>query len=101
MDRSRCLMLVVSESFLLSKWCQFEMHLAQHRLIETRREKLILVLLEDICNKKQSTTLKYLMKTKTYIKWPADGTNDQKHLFWKRLKKSIISSNWDNDSSYA
>lgn len=31
MDRSRCLMLIVSESFLLSRWCQFEMHLAQHR----------------------------------------------------------------------
>lgn len=31
MDQSRCLLLVVSENFLLSQWCQFEMHLAQHR----------------------------------------------------------------------
>lgn len=31
MDRSKCLLLVVSQSFLLSQWCQFEMHLAQHR----------------------------------------------------------------------
>lgn len=32
MDQSRCLLLVVSESFLKSNWCSFEMHLAQHRL---------------------------------------------------------------------
>lgn len=31
MDKSRCLLLVVSESFIKSNWCAFEMHLAQHR----------------------------------------------------------------------
>ncbi|XP_075161469.1 toll-like receptor 9 isoform X2 [Haematobia irritans] len=30
MDRSRSLMLIISSNFLLSHWCQFEMHLAQH-----------------------------------------------------------------------
>lgn len=70
MDQSRTLLLVMSESFLLSHWCQFEMHLAQHRLLETRREQLILVLLEDIPKIKRSKTLQYLMKTKTYIIWP-------------------------------
>ena len=98
MDRSRCLLLLISENFLLSQWCQFEMNLAQHRLIETRREKLILVLLEDIPTKKQPKTLKYLMRTKTYIKWPQNGSSDEKALFWKRLKKAIISSKWENDS---
>ncbi|XP_062560790.1 uncharacterized protein LOC134225047 isoform X2 [Armigeres subalbatus] len=70
MDQSRTLLLVMSESFLLSHWCQFEMHLAQHRLLETRREQLILVMLEDIPKIKRSKTLQYLMKTKTYILWP-------------------------------
>ncbi|XP_065087548.1 toll-like receptor 6 [Ochlerotatus camptorhynchus] len=70
MDQSKTLLLVMSESFLLSHWCQFEMHLAQHRLLETRREQLILVLLEDIPKIKRSKTLQYLMKTKTYIIWP-------------------------------
>jgi TIR domain len=31
MDNSKCLLLVISESFLKSNWCSFEMHLAQHR----------------------------------------------------------------------
>lgn len=33
MDQSRCLLLVISESFLRSNWCSFEMHLAQHRQV--------------------------------------------------------------------
>lgn len=98
MDRSRCLLLLVSENFLSSQWCQFEMNLAQHRLLETRREKLILVLLEDIPVQKQPKTLKYLMRTKTYIKWPDTGSVEEKQLFWKRLKKSIISSKWETES---
>lgn len=98
MDRSRCLLLLVSENFLLSQWCQFEMNLAQHRLLETRRDKLIIVLLEDIPVSKQPKTLKYLMRTKTYIKWPALGSNSEKQLFWKRLKKAITTTKWENDS---
>lgn len=118
MDRSRCLLLLVSENFLQSQWCQFEMNLAQHRLLETRREKLILVLLEDIPERKQPKTLKYLMRwvllsfyqkniisyfvyhyrTKTYIKWPANGSKEDRQLFWRRLKKAVITSKWENDS---
>uniref|UniRef100_A0A182J6I9 Uncharacterized protein n=1 Tax=Anopheles atroparvus TaxID=41427 RepID=A0A182J6I9_ANOAO len=91
MDRSRCLMLIVSESFLLSHWCQFEMHLAQHRLMETRRDELILVLLQDIPRRKCPKTLSYLLKTKTYIKWPA-GSDGEQLLFWKRLHKSLLAA---------
>lgn len=98
MDRSRCLLLLISENFIHSQWCQFEMNLAQHRLLETRREKLILVILEDIPVQKQPRTLKYLMRTKTYIKWPVNGTSEEKQVFWKRLKKAIISSKWEQET---
>ncbi|KAL7048995.1 hypothetical protein ACKWTF_003562 [Chironomus riparius] len=98
MDRSRVLLLLISEKFLESQWCQFEMNLAQHRLLETRKEKLIVVLLEDIPPKNQPKTLRYLMRTKTYIKWPENGSNDEKQLFWKRLKKSIISTKWEHEN---
>ncbi|XP_058170221.1 toll-like receptor 13 [Anopheles ziemanni] len=94
MDQSRTLLLVISERFLLSHWCQFEMHLAQHRLLETRREHLILVILEDIPKIKRPRTLQYLMKTKTYIKWPTILA--ERNLFWDRLKKAIHDGiNWE------
>lgn len=76
-----------------------QLFLLNLRLLETRRDKLILVLLEDIPSRKQTRTLKYLMKTKTYIKWPVDPSEiEQRKLFWKRLKRAIISTNWENDS---
>ncbi|CAG4978370.1 unnamed protein product [Colias eurytheme] len=97
MDRSRFIMLIISRRFLLSQWCQFEMHLAQHRLLETRREDLLLVLLEEIPRSLRPNTLHYLMLTKTYIVWPADGHSD----FWRRLKRSLVTrtmKNMENDS---
>ncbi|KAJ6645619.1 Toll-like receptor 2 type-2, partial [Pseudolycoriella hygida] len=111
MDRSRCLLLIVSQSFLLSQWCQFEMHLAQHRLLETHRDQLILVLLEDIPKRKRPKTLHYLMKTKTYIKWPlyelttdnlgftidkeALHVEEERRMFWKRLSKALMPFDYD------
>ncbi|XP_038219817.1 toll-like receptor 1 [Zerene cesonia] len=99
MDRSRFIMLIISRRFLLSQWCQFEMHLAQHRLLETRREDLILVLLEEIPRSLRPNTLHYLMLTKTYIVWPRDGTEERE--FWRRLKKSLVTQKLksaENDS---
>ncbi|XP_061396248.1 toll-like receptor 2 [Musca vetustissima] len=94
MDRSRSLMLIISSSFLLSHWCQFEMHLAQRRMFDVCRDCLILVFLEEIPRHKRPKNLQYLMDLKTYIKWPG-GKNSNKSrqeeykIFWKRLKRSM------------
>uniref|UniRef100_A0A1B0DM30 Uncharacterized protein n=2 Tax=Phlebotomus papatasi TaxID=29031 RepID=A0A1B0DM30_PHLPP len=119
MDRSRCLLLVISQSFLLSQWCQFEMHLAQHRLLETCREQLVLILLEDVPKRKRPKTLQFLMRTKTYIRWPTPSKRrrkehvkgsdekevpdkslqEERKLFWKRLRRALIAHEWEGDSS--
>ncbi|XP_013146634.1 PREDICTED: toll-like receptor 6 [Papilio polytes] len=88
MDRSKTILLILSQKFLLSQWCQFEMHLAQHRLLETRREDLILVLLEEIPRRVRPNTLHYLMMTNTYIVWPKEEA--EQPMFWRRLNKSLI-----------
>lgn len=67
-----------------------------YRLLETRREQLILIFLGgEIPKSKRPKTLNFLMKTKTYIVWPAQGDKAEKKSFWVRLKKAIISNNWD------
>lgn len=100
-DRSRCILLVISQSFLRSQWCQFELHLAQHRLLETRREELILLFLEEIPRMKRPKTLQYLMKTKTYILWPKedDDVEGQK-LFWKRLHRAILRNTAEKEKKH-
>uniref|UniRef100_A0A1B6L1S5 TIR domain-containing protein n=1 Tax=Graphocephala atropunctata TaxID=36148 RepID=A0A1B6L1S5_9HEMI len=90
MDRSHSLLLIVSSAFVRSKWCQFEMHLAQYRLIETLRDQLVLILLEDIPRKSRPQTLHHLMMTKTYLIWPQQPSReDATELFWKRLKRAL------------
>ncbi|XP_073838360.1 toll-like receptor 9 [Musca autumnalis] len=94
MDRSRSLMLIISSSFLLSHWCQFEMHLAQRRMFDVCRDCLILVFLEEIPRHKRPKNLQYLMDVKTYIKWPGGKSNNRSRpedykIFWKRLKRSM------------
>lgn len=59
------------------------------RLLETRREDLILVLLEEIPRRLRPNTLHYLMLTKTYIVWPEKDKSEQS-VFWRRMKKSLV-----------
>ena len=47
-ESSRKTLLVVSNAFAISQWCQLELTLAQHRLLEDDRNAMILVLLEPL-----------------------------------------------------
>ena len=77
-------MIVLSRSFVESKWCRFELHLSQHRLLETqRRDALVLIVLEDVPKQKQNAGLRYLMSTRTYLAWKSDFEGQR--LFWQRL----------------
>jgi hypothetical protein len=101
------------------------------RLLETKREQMILVLLENIPKGKRPKTLQFLMKTKTYIVWPTKKNpiakfkeksktkrfdddvsrsvsvqnnkienllEEERKLFWKRLKKALVNANWESDN---
>lgn len=73
------------------------MQLAHHRLLETRREELIIILLEHIPKSKRPKTLQYLMMTKTYIQWPNNPENKvEMELFWQRVYKAIRTSAAEN-----
>ena len=47
-EASRKSLLIVSNAFAASSWCQFELTMAQTRLFEEDRDNLILFLLEEI-----------------------------------------------------
>lgn len=89
MERSRNLVLVLSQAFVMSQWCQFELHLAQHRFIESRRDRLVLVLFEPIPAYKKPKTLRYLMRTNTYLEWPGEQKPAEVDRFWTRLLHSL------------
>lgn len=66
----------------------------------------MLILLEDIPKRKRPKTLGYLMKTKTYIKWPLAAESEKsrslgedRKIFWKRLRRALIDTDWESDAN--
>ncbi len=47
-EQSRKTVLVLSNHFARSQWCQFEMTMAQHKLVDDNIDVLVLIVLEDI-----------------------------------------------------
>ena len=92
-ETSRKTILVLSRNFLGSNWCHFEMQMARSRLFRDGRDCLILVLLEDLASEEvsKSRTLRNLLDTKTYIKWPKNEADQE--IFWKQLSLSMKKAN--------
>ncbi|KAK3091594.1 hypothetical protein FSP39_021019 [Pinctada imbricata] len=86
---SRKVILVLSNNFAKSQWCQYEILLAQHRFLEEGGNSLILILLSDIKQKYMTNCLGMLLRTMTYISWTENS--EGKKLFWGKLIVSMKS----------
>ncbi|XP_026858041.2 toll-like receptor 1 [Electrophorus electricus] len=89
---------VLSNSFVQSEWCNYELFFAQHRAISVNEDSLVFILLEPIPTDslpKKFLKLRTLLRKQTYLEWPKD--EHKKTFFWSSLKailraadKSII-----------
>ncbi|ELU07995.1 hypothetical protein CAPTEDRAFT_41530, partial [Capitella teleta] len=48
LEQSRKTRLLLTNAFARNQWCQLEMTMAQHRLIEKDNDNLLLAVMEDI-----------------------------------------------------
>ncbi|KAL3248301.1 hypothetical protein MRX96_056563 [Rhipicephalus microplus] len=89
--QSRTSLFVISREFCRSRWCMFELSLAQHRLFESDRQKgLVLVKKKDVGEADMSPLLQYLTKTRTYVEIPPAGSSEAlKNLFWLQLQAAL------------
>ncbi|XP_022088658.1 toll-like receptor 4 [Acanthaster planci] len=79
--------LVLTDHFMESEWCYYEMQMANLRLVNEGRDVLVLVLLEEISDHKMTILLRQTLCRKSYLKWPKDGLGQ--HLFWERLREEL------------
>ena len=86
-DRSRKVIMVLTNKFAASQWCQFEVAMAQHRLLEEGRDVLIPVLMEEIEGRNLTARLRHVLNTKTYLAWPREENKEAK--FWGALRKAL------------
>ncbi|XP_052542579.1 toll-like receptor 13 isoform X2 [Tympanuchus pallidicinctus] len=86
---SRKTVCVMSRSYLRSEWCSLEVQLASYRLLDERRDILVLVLLEDVGDAELSAyhRMRRVLLRRTYLRWPLDPTAQL--LFWARLKRAL------------
>jgi len=64
--------------------------MANHRLFEGNRDFLILLELERLDSTRVPQHLRYLMDTRTYLEWPANGLETSSA--WRRLKARLGTS---------
>ncbi|KAF1499244.1 Toll-like receptor 2 type-1, partial [Eudyptula minor] len=91
-EKSHKTLFVLSEHFVQSEWCRYELDFSHFRLFDENNDAAILVLLEPIQSKaipKRFCKLRKIMNTKTYLEWPLE--EEQQQMFWFNLKIALKS----------
>ena len=87
MNESRMAIVVLSKHFCKSKWCKFELVIAQDRWLNNGSDALLLVMLEDLESDHMTPDLRALIRTTTYIMWTEDNLGQR--LFWDQILKTL------------
>ncbi|KAF4520267.1 hypothetical protein B566_EDAN010734 [Ephemera danica] len=85
-EKSRRVLFVLSNSFLDSEWCKWELRMATHRIFErSTSDFLVLLELERLQRERVPLSLRVLLATRTYLEWH----QNQPEVFYRRLKQSL------------
>lgn len=99
MERSRQTIFVLSENFVRSDWCRYELDFSHFWIFEGNAsgEPAILILLEPLSKDdipKRFCKLRKLMSSTTYLEWPQE--EDKVEEFWQRLHNAVRSREDDD-----
>ena len=87
-ENSHKTILILSNHFAQSQWCELEMSMAQHKLLTSQKDVLVLVLKDPIDDCYMTSRLRHLMTTQTYLAWEA-GDPQKVRRFWKALRQAV------------
>ncbi|KAM4564366.1 toll-like receptor 2 type-2 [Fundulus diaphanus] len=89
-ERSRHAVFVLSENFVQSDWCRYELDFSHFWLFEAGGDAAILILLEPLSKDdipKRFCKLRKLMSSTTYLEWPQE--EDRRPEFWRSLRNAL------------
>ncbi|XP_041635751.1 toll-like receptor 2 type-2 [Cheilinus undulatus] len=92
MERSRRTIFVLSENFVQSDWCRYELDFSHFWFFDgnASRETVILILLEPLSKDdipKRFCKLRKLMSSTTYLEWPQE--EERVGEFWESLRRAL------------
>ncbi|XP_041349533.1 toll-like receptor 2 [Gigantopelta aegis] len=90
MDQSEKIIMIVSNNFARSNWCQCEVNMALNQQFEIHKD-VIVVIREMVDRKYMFKYLKALLATTTYIEWKEDER--AKQVFRNRLQEVMTRKN--------
>lgn len=96
-DKSHRTLFVLSQHFVRSEWCKYELDYTHFRLFDHNDDTVVLILLEPIDKKtipKKFCKLRRVMNSRTYLEWPDD--DNQIPRFWQSLRTAIERPETDN-----
>ena len=87
---SRKTVLILTDNFLKSDWCMYELRMAQMESNYSRdgRDIFVIVMLENIPNDSMPLDLLRLIQSQTYIEYPVNPQD--RELFWNQVKDAIL-----------
>ncbi|CAL8287711.1 unnamed protein product [Merluccius merluccius] len=89
-ESSRKVIFVLSQHFVNSEWCNYELYFAQQRAMGKTFSDVILVVMEPMDPNSLPSKyckLKKMLSTKTYLEWPQQPK--QQPFFWAQLKSVL------------
>ncbi|KAF1380924.1 hypothetical protein PFLUV_G00169120 [Perca fluviatilis] len=99
MERSRRTVFVLSENFVQSDWCRYELDFSHFQLFDGNAggDTAILILLEPLSKDdipKRFCKLRKLMSSTTYLEWPQD--EERSGEFWRSLRHALRGEDEDD-----
>lgn len=88
---SRCTVTVISEQYLKSEWCVYELKAAHHESQINRRHRVIVVLLDKISLKELDSDIRICLRSASVVHW-----GDRR--FWEKLRFAMPEARLHKDS---
>ncbi|XP_067672266.1 toll-like receptor 4 [Haliotis asinina] len=85
--KSRKTLVVLSQNFLDSYWCMYELRMAQMESISSGRDIVILIMYEKLPTKDIPPEILKLLHTDSYIAYPTE--EEDREEFWRCLSQSV------------
>lgn len=91
---SRHTIFILSENFVQSDWCRYELDFSHFWLFDAGGDAAILILLEPLSKDdvpKRFCKLRKLMSSTTYLEWPQE--EERRPEFWRSLRNALRGDN--------
>ncbi|XP_017292469.1 toll-like receptor 2 [Kryptolebias marmoratus] len=89
-ERSRRTVFILSENFVQSDWCRYELDFSHFWLFDAGGEAAILILLRPLSMDnipRRFCKLRKLMSSTTYLEWPQE--EERRPEFWRSLRTAL------------